>query len=303
MTFFSPGRLTSVPAPPPNPRRREPPDPGRVLRGGQFYSPLQSRLGTSETVLSELHQPCPRNFPRHEHELAYVTLVLTGDYLEGDHGKMSLLSPFTAAFNPSGIAHATIIGPAGASFFAIEFCAQGLERAQLDRRLPHDTLFDRGAGPILWPAVRLYSAFKAQGGAGSAASLAVESCTLELLGSLTELCPPEKSAPRWLHRVKDRLHDGFRERVRVHDLAGEAGVHPVHLARVFRRFENKTPGEYQQHLQVQAACRLLLHRDWPLAEIAAECGFADQSHFTRVFRRIARTTPGRFRSHIGAHAA
>ena len=36
--------------------------------------------------------------------------------------------------------------------------------------------------------------------------------------------------------------------------------------------------------------------DRPLAEIAAEAGFADQSHFTRLFRRYLGTTPGRFRA-------
>jgi transcriptional regulator GlxA family with amidase domain len=29
----------------------------------------------------------------------------------------------------------------------------------------------------------------------------------------------------------------------------------------------------------------------PLAQVALETGFAEQSHFTRVFRRIAGTTP------------
>ena len=68
--------------------------------------------------------------------------------------------------------------------------------------------------------------------------------------------------------------------------------------RAFRKFEKRTPGEYQQHLQIRAACELLGKPEWPLAEIAAECGFADQSHFTRTFRRMAATTPLRFRQAV-----
>jgi AraC family transcriptional regulator len=83
------------------------------------------------------------------------------------------------------------------------------------------------------------------------------------------------------------------------DLAREAGVHPVHLARVFRKMERRTPGEYQQRLQVRSACDLLRDPEWPLAMIAAECGFADQSHFTRIFRRMTGTTPARFRQAVG----
>jgi AraC family transcriptional regulator len=89
----------------------------------------------------------------------------------------------------------------------------------------------------------------------------------------------------------------------MRDLAREAGVHPVHLARVFRKMERRTPGEYQQRLQVRAAGELLRDPEWPLAAIAAECGFADQSHFTRVFHRMAGTTPARFRRAVAPHAA
>jgi AraC family transcriptional regulator len=53
---------------------------------------------------------------------------------------------------------------------------------------------------------------------------------------------------------------------------------------------------------VRAACELLRTAEWPLAVIAAECGFADQSHFTRIFRRMTGTTPARFRRAI-AHRA
>src|SRR5436305_8011687 len=85
-------------------------DPGKFLRGGEFYSPVQARLRTGDVVLSELHQPCSRAVPRHEHELAYVTMVLHGDYLEGDR-RLDEMRPFTAVFNPAGITHSTVIGP------------------------------------------------------------------------------------------------------------------------------------------------------------------------------------------------
>jgi len=262
--------------------------PGKVLRGGEFYSPVRSRLGVGDILLSELCQPCSRTVPRHEHELAYVTVVLGGDYLEGDHGHFAELRPFTAAFNPAGVAHSTVIGPAGASFFTIEFRHDALRA--LDLRLPSDTTFDRGAGSMLWPGLRLYSAFKTQGDA-----LGLESCILEMLGAVAQFEPPESPAPPWFRRVKERLREEFREPLRMRDLAREAGVHPVHLARVFRRIEKQSPGEYQQRQQVRAACELLRDAEWPLALIAAECGFADQSHFTRLFRRMAGTTPGRLR--------
>jgi AraC family transcriptional regulator len=265
-------------------------------------------LGTAEVLLSELRQPVSRSVPRHEHELAYVTVMLRGDYLEGDRGKLNEVPPFTAVFNPAGAAHSTLIGPAGASLFTIELREENLRH--LGVRLPRRTTFDHGTGDLLWPGLRLYSAFKAQTSyaqmqEGILEASIVEAHLLEMLGAIAGLASPgapspgfaseDKLAPRWFGRVKERLHDGFREPLRMRDLARDAGVHPVHLARVFRRFEKRTPGEYQQRLQVRAACELLHDPGWPLAGIAAECGFSDQSHFTRIFRRLAGTTPAQFR--------
>ena len=264
------------------------------MRGGEFYSPIRARLRTGDALLSELCQPCSRCVPRHEHELAYVTLVLWGDYLEGDHGHLADLRPFTTVFNPAGVAHSTVIGPEGASFFTIEFPKDVLRA--LDLTLPSDTTFDRGGGLMLWPGLRLYSAFKAQ-----TDPLGLEAGILELLGAIAQFEPPESSAPPWLRRVKERLTEELREPVRMRELAQDVGVHPVHLARVFYRVEKQTPGMYQQGQQVRAACELLRNPEWPLSYIAAECGFADQSHFTRVFHRMTGITPARLRKIIRNH--
>jgi AraC family transcriptional regulator len=271
--------------------------PGTYLRGGEFYSPVEGRLRTDDVVLSELRQPCSRSVPRHQHELAYITVVLQGDYLEGDRGMLDELRPFTAVFNPAGTAHSTVIGPAGATLFTIELYEENLRR--LGVRLPAQTTFDRGAGTMLWPGLRLYSAFKMHTSdpLGLEGHI-VEGHVLEMLGAVTGVEAPDNRAPRWFAGVKDRLHEGFHKPLRMRDLAREAGVHPVHLARVFRNLERRTPGEYRQHLQVRAACELLRTAEWPLAVIAAECGFADQSHFTRIFRRMTGTTPARFRRAI-----
>jgi AraC family transcriptional regulator len=267
-----------------------PVQPGKILRGGEFYSPIRGAIRAEHVVLSELCQPVARSIPRHEHALAYVTIVLQGDYLEGDRGRLEVLRPFTAVFNPVGATHASLIGPRGATMFTIEFRAERM--GELDLRFPNQPTIDAGAGTILWPGLRLFSVFRSQ----PDDSLMLEGLVFEMLGAVARLDrSSEKTPPRWLSRVKDRLHSEFSARLRIGDLAREAGVHPVHLARTFRQFEKRTPGEYLRQLQLRAACDLLRNPEWPLAYIAAECGFADQSHFTRLFRRMAATTPLRFR--------
>jgi AraC family transcriptional regulator len=74
------------------------------------------------------------------------------------------------------------------------------------------------------------------------------------------------------------------------------GVHPVHLAREFRRHFRCTPGEYVRRLRVESAARALSHSDAPLAQIGLAAGFSHQAHFCRVFKRHTGMTPSEFRS-------
>jgi AraC family transcriptional regulator len=269
--------------------RDEPAPSGGVLAGGQFYSPTVRQERQAHLLLTELRQPTPRSLPRHEHELAYVTVVLEGGYSEGHLHGVTELHPFTAIFNPSGVTHTSGIGNTGSRLFTIECPTPLLDT--LDLRLPPSPVVDRGTGDVLWPSLRIFSAFRRQ----DADPLVLECQALELLGALTGRKADNAAAPRWLRRVKDRLHARFQERTRVCDLAAEAGVHPVHLARTFRARVGRGVGDYVQRLRVRAACEQLRDRHASLAGVAADCGFADQSHLTRTFKRILGATPGGFR--------
>jgi AraC family transcriptional regulator len=73
------------------------------------------------------------------------------------------------------------------------------------------------------------------------------------------------------------------------------GVHPVTLARGFRRAYGCTLGEYVRRQRIENACRQLLDSAASLAEIALANGFADQSHFSNTFHRYTVMTPARYR--------
>jgi AraC family transcriptional regulator len=78
-------------------------------------------------------------------------------------------------------------------------------------------------------------------------------------------------------------------------LAAAVGVHPVHLARVFRKFHACSVGDYVRQLRIEYASRQLATTDQPLANIALAAGFADQSHFSRTFKQHTRMLPTEFR--------
>ena len=102
----------------------------------------------------------------------------------------------------------------------------------------------------------------------------------------------------WLLRTVEKLNDEFTKNPSTSELAAEAGVHPVYLSAVFRRFYQETIAEYVRKLRIAHAARLLPSKEIPLAEIAHSAGFADQSHFTRVFKHFTGMTPGTFRDSL-----
>jgi AraC family transcriptional regulator len=69
----------------------------------------------------------------------------------------------------------------------------------------------------------------------------------------------------------------------------------VTLARGFRKAYGCSVGAYLRWLRIVHAARRLAESDEPLAEIALEAGFADQSHFSNVFRRETGLSPSVFR--------
>ena len=121
-----------------------------------------------------------------------------------------------------------------------------------------------------------------------------EALGTELVATVTRAAYRDARPPRWLARVAERLaDDGPAPSVR--ELAREAGVHPVHVARAFRRFHGVPPGTWRRRLRVRRACALLCSRGVSIAEAAAVAGFSDQSHLTRALKSVLGETPGAFR--------
>ena len=99
-----------------------------------------------------------------------------------------------------------------------------------------------------------------------------------------------------MERARALLLERFRESVRPGEIADELGVHRAHLARVFRARYGESLGEFTRRLRLQWAAQELATADLPLAVLAVEAGFCDQSHFTRAFGRQYGVTPARFRA-------
>jgi len=67
------------------------------------------------------------------------------------------------------------------------------------------------------------------------------------------------------------------------------------LVRAFRQTTGMPPYRWLRAHRVERAKDLLLTSHLTLAQIAYDCGFADQSHFTRVFAATVGAPPGAWR--------
>jgi AraC-like DNA-binding protein len=96
-----------------------------------------------------------------------------------------------------------------------------------------------------------------------------------------------------LRRVREYLDDAPAQNATLLDLARLVSVSPLALLRAFRQQVGSTPYVYRTARRIQVA-KMLLRESRAVAEVALDCGFADQSHLTTTFRRCTGVTPGEY---------
>jgi AraC family transcriptional regulator len=268
------------------------------LSAGTFFGQTQKRLEVAGLTFAESVYSAGLRIPPHEHANAFFCFVVEGRYEEVYGGKSRTGSTSTLAFHPAGERHSNHWCGEGGRAFHIDI-SQKRARSIREHGPVLDAPADFRGGEAPWLAGRLYREYRRPDGASP---LALEGLALEILAEASRqvVLAPERTPPRWLRRARELLHDRFSEDLSFDEIATEVGVHPVHLARTFRRHFGCTQGEYVRKLRVEFACQRLATTDTPLVEIALAAGFSDQSHFTKTFRHRTRMTPGEFRRHFRA---
>lgn len=268
-----------------------------ALGAGTFYGAVQNRREQCGAIFTDLRHTSPRKLPSHSHELPFFALLMEGLYAERYGRQDRQFRPFTVHFRPAGVPHQDEVGPPGVRFFEIEIRPAWRNRLQDCSAALDVARDDCGGGELLWLSMKLFRELQA----GEADDLSVESLLAELMAAAARMPQEGKlKRPVWLCRVIERLAAEFSERLTLDELSREAGVHPVHLSRVFRKYVGEGIGEHVHRLRVRAACEQMRVPEMTIAEISLATGFADQSHFTRAFRRVVGTTPMAFRSQLSA---
>ena len=230
-----------------------------------------------------------------EPERPYLALVLDGSMVKSFHAQTMDFGRGSAFTMPAGLWHGATFGPAGSTIVIIRPNSDSTPLTDAFRRL--NELRGRGFNWLAW---RLAAELRAS---DAAAPMAAEGLALEILAATAREAAIDRRVgrpPRWLGAAEELLRARIGDSVGLSELASEVGVNAAHLARVFRARYGISVGEYGRRLRLDWAAAEIACEDRPIAEIATEAGFADQSHFTRLFRQHVGTTPARFREEARA---
>jgi transcriptional regulator GlxA family with amidase domain len=106
---------------------------------------------------------------------------------------------------------------------------------------------------------------------------------------------PLPLAPWQLSRVLALLDANLASAIQVKDLAAAACLSESCFSHAFRCTVGEPPATHVRRRRVELAQQLMLSTEKSLAEIACECGLADQSHLTKLFRQLLGSTPAAWR--------
>jgi AraC family transcriptional regulator len=211
------------------------------LREGSFFGQSLGCRTVAGITLTESLYHSAVFVPPHEHATAYFDLVVDGFCSEFVHRQARSRSRSTLAFHPAGEIHHSRWHGSQARCFHIEIAPELLDRVRrYSSSYDSPVYFDLTAPS--WIARRIHDEFRHM---DEISPLAIEALALELLAEGARLAPNVVTTvpPPWLQQIDDLLRSEFIEPLTLDRIAGLVGVHPSHLARVFRRAHGCTVGD------------------------------------------------------------
>lgn len=237
--------------------------------------------------------------PRHIHGKATFGVMLRGSFdlgfASGALKKRDYECPAGTIFTePAGETHGNRMGPKGAEVMVIQLDpSSGHEAIEPFRPLLTDRINHFRHPAISLNARRLARDIRDPDGLSE---LSGEALALDMLVQAARLRRAgSQGFPAWLDRAEEYVRAHFRESLKIADVAEAAGVHPAHLAAVFRERHDVPLGTFIRRLRLEWAADRLERSDESISSIAFAAGYADQSHLTRAFKNYMGMPPGAYR--------
>jgi AraC family transcriptional regulator len=92
------------------------------------------------------------------------------------------------------------------------------------------------------------------------------------------------------------INNYLEQEIKLVDLAALMEMNFYHFATLFKRSTGVSPYQYIIKCRLEKAKRLLADKNLSIADIAIQCGFANQSHLSKTFRQHLAMTPKTYRN-------
>ena len=101
--------------------------------------------------------------------------------------------------------------------------------------------------------------------------------------------------PTTAELAKKYINENLSEKFNISDICRSLGCSKSTLLTSFKRRFGVTVNSYITDLRLELSCKLLNSGEKTVSEVAAECGFSDQSYFSKVFSAKYGIPPSEYR--------
>jgi AraC-like DNA-binding protein len=98
-----------------------------------------------------------------------------------------------------------------------------------------------------------------------------------------------------LRKAERYIWAHYTEKIKLADIASAAGLSAPYFSTIFKEEMGENLSVSLNRLRIEKAMNLLTEGNMSLSEIAAACGFEDQSWFSKTFKLFTGISPGRYR--------
>lgn len=255
-----------------------------VLYEGQYLGQtIESYKTDMISVKSTLHQKFESKF--HAHSNAYLSILLSGKYSETTSDSQKIVSPSNVLYRPAHHEHKNQFIAEKTKCLNIEFGSEWFDKHEIDPKKIKPQIKDIQSHPLV---LRLLIDFLKHQKIDF-----FEELLIQFITSREKAISPLRKP--WLGKLVRILDNEIEKTHSLPTLSERVFVHPNYMLRIFKQHFGMTIGQYQMECKIKSATKKLFTEKNSITQIAAECGFFDESHFIRTFKACHSITPHQFR--------
>ena len=253
----------------------------RTLGFGMTFDMVAAHTACGQHLTLTSHR-ADDEIPPHRHANDYICIVLNGGFGEVQSKDCVERKSGAVFAYRAGETHHDRFGPRGAMCVNLHFKAG-------DKRI--QGIDGLCSTPLRLAADRLAFELAAR----STEDLSMASLAAEILAEAGMLDSAAAEGGGWVRRIVEAICDEPRRRWTLSELAEIADRHPVRVAQAFRAQSGISLGAFQRLRRLVCLSAALRSDCNPLATLACDFGYCDQSHMNSEFRAAFGISPGMYR--------